>query len=36
MNHLLRYSGKDSAKDFDTSLVDAMAPVREYLEEDYE
>jgi len=36
MNHLLRYSGVDSAAEFDARLRDAMAPVREYLEEDYE
>jgi len=36
MNHLLRYSGVDSAAAFDRRLKDAMAPVREYLEEDYE
>lgn len=36
MNHLLRYSGVDSARAFDTSLKDRMQPVREYLEEDYE
>lgn len=36
MNHLLRYSGVDSADAFNQRLKDAMAPVREYLEEDYE
>lgn len=36
MNHLLRYSGVDSAARFNQRLKDAMAPVREYLEEDYE
>jgi HPr kinase/phosphorylase len=36
MNHLLRYSGVDSAAVFNARLKDAMAPVREYLEEDYE
>jgi HPr kinase/phosphorylase len=36
MTHLLRYSGVDSAADFNQRLKDAMAPVREYLEEDYE
>ena len=36
MNHLLRYSGIDSAAEFNQRLKDAMAPVREYLEEDYE
>lgn len=36
MNHLLRYTGVDSAAAFNERLKDAMAPVREYLEEDYE
>jgi HPr kinase/phosphorylase len=36
MNHLLRYSGVHSARLFNNGLVDAMRPVREYLEEDYE
>lgn len=36
MNHLLRYSGVDSAAAFNAGLKDAMAPIREYLEEDYE
>jgi HPr kinase/phosphorylase len=36
MNHLLRYAGVDSATAFDTNLQKLMAPVREYLEEDYE
>jgi HPr kinase/phosphorylase len=36
MNHLLKYAGVDSAADFDRSLRKGMAPVREYLEEDYE
>jgi HPr kinase/phosphorylase len=36
MYHLLRYAGVDMAARFDASLKDAMAPVREYLEEDYE
>lgn len=36
MNHLLRYSGVDSAQDFDRRLREAMAPAREYLEEDDE
>ncbi len=36
MNHLLRYAGVDSAVVFNRRLKDAMAPVREYLEEDYE
>jgi HPr kinase/phosphorylase len=36
MNHLLRYAGVDSAAAFNERLKNAMAPVREYLEEDYE
>ncbi|MEX2526076.1 MAG: HPr(Ser) kinase/phosphatase [Gemmatimonadota bacterium] len=36
MNHLLKYTGVDSAARFDQSLRDAMRPVRMYLEEDYE
>jgi HPr kinase/phosphorylase len=36
MNHLLKYTGVDSAVAFDRRLKEAMAPVREYLEEDYE
>lgn len=36
MSHLLRYAGVDSAAAFDARLREAMAPVREYLEEDYE
>ncbi|NIR43162.1 MAG: HPr(Ser) kinase/phosphatase [Gemmatimonadetes bacterium] len=36
MNHLLRYAGIDSAGTFDANLQKLMAPVREYLEEDYE
>jgi len=36
MNHLLKYSGVDSAADFERRIRDAMAPVREYLEQDYE
>lgn len=36
MNHLLKYSGVHSAKLFDERLQDAMRPVRDYLEEDYE
>lgn len=36
MNHLLRYAGVHSAQLFDARLRDAMAPAREYLEEDYE
>lgn len=36
MNHLLKYSGVHSAKLFNDRLRDAMRPIREYLEEDYE
>lgn len=36
MNHLLKYSGVDSAKLFNQRLMNAMRPLREYLEEDYE
>lgn len=36
MNHLLRYSGVDSAAEFDRELRGAMLPLEEYLEEDYE
>jgi len=36
MNHLLRYSGVDTASQFDRKLKDKMQPVREYLEEDTE
>jgi HPr kinase/phosphorylase len=36
MNHLLRYAGVDSAASFAARLRDSMAPLREYLEEDYE
>jgi len=39
MNHLLRYSGVDSAKHFNERLLKRMAEQRElqqYLEEDYE
>lgn len=36
MNHLLKYSGVDSASAFDQSVRQAMQPVREYLEEDIE
>ncbi len=39
MNHLLRYSGVDSAKHFNERLLKRMAERRElqqYLEEDYE
>jgi len=36
MNHLLKYSGVDSAKLFNERLQLAMQPLRNYLEEDYE
>jgi HPr kinase/phosphorylase len=36
MNHLLKYSGTDSAKLFNERLMQHMRPLREYLEEDYE
>ncbi len=36
MNHLLKYVGVDPALEFDQRLREAMRPVREYLEEDYE
>ncbi len=36
MNHLLKFSGVDSAKLFNERLMKAMRPLREYLEEDYE
>lgn len=36
MNHLLRYSGVDSAAAFQRSLIDRMRPVRDYLETDDE
>lgn len=36
MNHLLRYSGVDTPAAFNARLKDSMAPVGEYLEEDYE
>lgn len=36
MNHLLKYSGVHSAKLFNQRLREAMRPVRNYLEEDYE
>ena len=36
MNHLLKYTGTDSAALFNQRLQDAMRPVREYLEQDYE
>ena len=36
MNHLLKYSGVHSAKLFNERLQQAMQPLRDYLEEDYE
>jgi HPr kinase/phosphorylase len=36
MNHLLKYSGVNSAELFNQRLMKAMRPLREYLEEDYE
>ncbi len=36
MNHLLKYSGVDSAREFNRSLHERLKPVREYLEQDYE
>jgi HPr kinase/phosphorylase len=36
MNHLLRYSGVNSASAFDQHLRDSMRPVEEYLQQDYE
>lgn len=36
MRHLLKYSGIDSALEFNRSIRRRMQPVREYLEEDYE
>lgn len=36
MNHLLRYSGVDTAAEFNRHLLRRMQPVREYLEEDDE
>lgn len=36
MNHLLRYSGVDSARLFEQNLRALMQPVRDYLEEDNE
>jgi HPr kinase/phosphorylase len=35
MNHLLRYSGVNSAFAFDQRLRESMRPVEEYLEQDY-
>ncbi len=36
MNHLLKYSGVNTAARFAERLHEAMRPVRDYLEEDYE
>jgi len=36
MNHLLKYSGINSAEAFNQRLKDRMKPIREYLEQDYE
>lgn len=36
MNHLLKYAGIDSADAFNKRLKEAMRPVREYFEQDYE
>ncbi len=36
MNHLLKYSGVDTAAAFNQRLKDTMRPVREYLEQDFE
>ncbi len=36
MNHLLKYSGVDSAEQFHREIQRRMAPVSEYLQEDYE
>ncbi len=36
MNHLLKYSGVNSAESFDQALRRQMRPVREYLEQDHE
>ncbi len=36
MNHLLKYSGEDSAAAFEQALIDRMTPVRNYLEIDDE
>jgi len=36
MNHLLKYAGVDSAAAFNQKLQDAMRPVHEYFEQDYE
>jgi len=36
MNHLLKYAGIDSAGAFNERLKEAMRPVHEYFEQDYE
>ncbi|MED5564800.1 MAG: HPr(Ser) kinase/phosphatase [Gemmatimonadota bacterium] len=36
MNHLLKYAGIDSAAAYNQKLQDAMSPVHEYFEQDYE
>ena len=36
MNHLLKYAGIDTAGAFNERLKEAMRPVREYFEQDYE
>jgi HPr kinase/phosphorylase len=36
MNHLLKYSGINSAQAFNQRLQQRMKPIREYLEQDYE
>ena len=36
MNHLLKYAGIDTAAAFNQKLKDAMRPVHEYFEQDYE
>lgn len=36
MNHLLKFSGVDSSALFNKRLQDAMQPVKDYLEQDYE
>lgn len=36
MDHLLKYSGVDTATTFDARIKDAMRPLKAYLEQDYE
>jgi HPr kinase/phosphorylase len=36
MNHLLKYTGVDSAAAFDQNLRESMRPTEDYLEQDYE